>query len=106
MCCVRLERCRGTAEVAAAGVLPEGCWTLGAVDKLGVLALSKEVVLGIDLCAVECLMRCIFIIYSKLLGLGAARAAGVVLLLGTGVLLSIKQNCWGGSEPCCSMANR
>ena len=41
------------AEVAANGVLPEGCWTLGAVDKLGVLALSKEVVLGIDLRAVE-----------------------------------------------------
>ena len=70
MCCVRLERCRGTAEVAAAGVLPEGCWTLGAVDKLGVLALSKEVVLGIDLRAVECLVRCVrcVFIYSKLAG--------------------------------------
>ena len=31
MCCVRLERCRSTAGVAAevaAGVLPEGCWRL------------------------------------------------------------------------------
>ena len=25
VCCVRLERCCSTAEVAAAGVLPEGC---------------------------------------------------------------------------------
>jgi hypothetical protein len=47
------------AEVAAAGVLPEGCWTFGAV-MLGVLILSKEVVLGVDLRAVECLMRCVF----------------------------------------------
>ena len=30
---------------------------MGAVDKLGVLALSKEVVLGIDLRAVEYLVR-------------------------------------------------
>ena len=35
-------------------------------------------------------MRCVFVIYSKLLGLGAARAASVVLLLGTRVLLLIK----------------
>ena len=31
MCCVRLERCRSIAGVAAevaAGVLPEGCWIL------------------------------------------------------------------------------
>jgi len=31
VCCVRLERCRSTAGVAAevaAGVLPEGCWML------------------------------------------------------------------------------
>jgi hypothetical protein len=33
---------------------------------------------------------CVFVIYSKLLELDAAGAAGVVLLLGTGVLLSIK----------------
>jgi hypothetical protein len=38
---------------------------LGAVNKLGVLALSKEVVLGIDLRAVEYLVYCVFI-YSKL----------------------------------------
>jgi hypothetical protein len=40
VCCVRLERCRSTAGVAAevaAGVLPEGCWSFGAVE-LGVLA--------------------------------------------------------------------
>ena len=36
---------RKAAEVAVAGVLPEGCWTFGAV-MLGVLALSEEVVLG------------------------------------------------------------
>jgi len=41
------------AEVAADGVLPEGGWVLGAVNKLGVLALSKEVVLGVDLRAIE-----------------------------------------------------
>ena len=41
------------AEVAADGVLPEGGWVLGAVNKLGVLALSKEVVLGIDLRAIK-----------------------------------------------------
>jgi hypothetical protein len=34
---------------------------LGAINKLGVLALSKEVVLGINLRAVECLMRYVFI---------------------------------------------
>ena len=34
---------------------------LGAVNKLGVLVLSKEVVLGVDLRAVEYLMRCVFI---------------------------------------------
>ena len=38
--------------------------------------------------AVECLVRCVFVVYSKLLGLGAAGATGVVLLLGIGVLLS------------------
>ncbi|OCL00728.1 uncharacterized protein K441DRAFT_650162 [Cenococcum geophilum 1.58] len=42
----------GSAKVAA-GVLPEGCWVLGAIEKLGVLALSEEVVLGVDLRAVE-----------------------------------------------------
>jgi len=41
------------AEVAADGVLPEGCWVLGAVISWYILALSKEVVLGIDLRAVE-----------------------------------------------------
>ena len=43
------------AGVATAGVLSEGCWTFGAV-MLGVLALSEEVVLGVDFRAVECLM--------------------------------------------------
>jgi len=33
-------------------------------------------------------------------------AAGVVLLLGIGVLLAIERSCWGGSEPFCSIANR
>jgi len=33
-------------------------------------------------------MRCVFVVYSKLLELGAAGAAGVVLLLGIRVLLS------------------
>jgi hypothetical protein len=51
VCCISAAKV--AAEVAADGVLPEGCWTLGAVKKLGVLALSKEVVLGIDLRAVE-----------------------------------------------------
>jgi len=41
-----------------------------------VLVLSKEAVLGVNLRAIECLMRCVFVIYSKLLGLGAAGAAG------------------------------
>ena len=51
----KLVYCISAAEVAAkvaAGVLPEGCWMLGAV-MLEVLALSKEVVLGVDLRAVE-----------------------------------------------------
>ena len=43
------------ARVATAGVLSEGCWTFGAV-MLGVLALSEEVVLGVDFRAVECLV--------------------------------------------------
>ena len=75
--CVRLERCRSTAGVAAevaAGVLPEGCWMLGAVISWYVLALSKEVVLGIDLRAVECLVRCVFVVYSKLAGIGCCRS--------------------------------
>ena len=61
MCCVRLERCRSTAGVAAevaAGVLPEGGWVFGA-GILGVLALNKEVILGIGLRAVECLIWCV-----------------------------------------------
>jgi hypothetical protein len=44
VCYIRLERCRSTAEVAAkvaAGVLPEGCWTFGAVE-LGVRHLVKR----------------------------------------------------------------
>jgi hypothetical protein len=52
--------------------------------------LSKEVVLGVDLRAVECLMRCVFIYILSWLELGAAGAASVVLLLGTGMLLAIK----------------
>ena len=35
------------AEVAAAGVLPEGSWVFDAVNKLEVLALNKEVLLGL-----------------------------------------------------------
>ena len=48
---------------------------LGAVNKLGVLALSKEVVLGVDLRAIECLMRCVFIYILSWLELDAAGAA-------------------------------
>ena len=74
VCCTSAAKV--AAEVAADRVLPEGYWVLGAVDKLGVLALSKEVVLGINLRAIECLIRCVFI-YSKLARLwdaaGAAR---------------------------------
>ena len=78
------------AEVAAAGVLPEGCWMFGA-GMLGVLALSKEGVLGVDLCAVECLVRCVFDKYSKLAGVRLLPELLVwFLLLGTGVLLLIK----------------
>jgi len=49
--CVRLERCRSTAEVAAevaAGVLPEGCWMFVAV-KLGVRHLVKRSYWGLML---------------------------------------------------------
>ena len=62
------------AEVAAAGVLPEGSWILSAVNKLGVLALSKEVVLGVDLRAVKYLMCYIFNKYSKLAGVGCCQS--------------------------------
>ena len=44
MCCVRLERCRSTAGVAAevaAGVLPEGRWTLGAVKLVYCVRLER-----------------------------------------------------------------
>ena len=52
---------------------------MGAVNKLGVLVLSKEVVLGVNLRAVECLVCCVFDKYSKLArGWFAAGAAGVV----------------------------
>ena len=80
------------AEVAAevAGVLPEGCWTFGAIEKLGVLALNKEVVLGVDLRAVEYLVRCVFTYILSWLELDAAGAARVVLLLGIGLLLLIE----------------
>ena len=54
------------AEVAATGVLPEGGWILSAVNRLGVLALSKEVILGVDLRAVKYLIHCVFNKYSKL----------------------------------------
>ena len=89
MCCVRLERCRSTAGVAAevaAEVLPEGCWAFTAVE-LGVRRLVKRSYWGLICC---CRMSCALRIYCILswLGLGAAGAAGVVLLLGTGVLLS------------------
>jgi len=42
--CIRLERCRSTAEVAtevATGVLPKGCWMFIAVE-LGVRHLVKR----------------------------------------------------------------
>ena len=77
MCCIRLERCYSTARVAAevaAKVLPEGCWVLGTINKLGVLALNKEVVLGVDLRAVECFVRYVFNKYSKLAGVRCYRS--------------------------------
>lgn len=83
------------AEVATAGVLPEDCWTFGAV-MLGVLALSEEVVLGVDLRAVECLMRCAFI-YSKLTGVGCCRGCwcGFAARYWSA---AFDRSCWGGSE--------
>jgi len=51
VCCVRLERCRSTAGVAAkvaAKVLPEGCWAFGAI-KLGVWHLVKRLYWGLML---------------------------------------------------------
>ena len=42
--------------------------------KLGVLALSKEVVLGVDLRAVECFVRCVFVYILSWLELDAAGA--------------------------------
>ena len=58
---------------------------------LGVLALNKEVVLSVGLRAVECLVRCVAYLYSKLTGVGCCRSCWVlVLLLGTGLLLSIE----------------
>ena len=82
MCYIRLERCRsatGVAAEVAAGVLPEGRWMFGTA-MLGVLALSKEVVLGVDLRAVEYLVRyvafvrCVAYLYSKLAGVGCCRS--------------------------------
>ena len=74
VCCISAAEV--AAKVAADGVLPKGGWVLGAVDKLGVLALSKEVVLGINLRAVECLVRCVFVYILSWLELDAAGAAG------------------------------
>ena len=51
-----------------------GCWVL--LISWYILALSKEVVLGIDLRAVECLVRCVFVYILSWLELGAAGAAG------------------------------
>jgi hypothetical protein len=48
---VRLERCCSTAGVAAevaAGVLPEGCWVVGAIE-LGVRYLVKKLYWGLML---------------------------------------------------------
>jgi len=50
--CAVYSAAKVAAEVAAR-VLPEGYWVLGAIEKLGVLALSEEVVLGVNLRAVE-----------------------------------------------------
>ena len=48
-CCISWYTAYSAAELRCyAGVLPEGCWMLGAVKKLGVLALSEEVVLGVN----------------------------------------------------------
>jgi len=72
VCCVWLERCRSTTRVAAkvaTRVLPKGYWILGAVISWYILALSKEVVLGINLRAIKCLVHCVFVVYSKLAGI-------------------------------------
>ena len=45
-----------------------GYWI--AVNKLGVLVLSEEVVLGVNLRVVEYLVRCVFDKYFKLAGVG------------------------------------
>ena len=41
-----------------------------SISILGVLALSKKVVLGVNLHAIECLVRYVFNKYSKLAGVG------------------------------------
>ena len=56
------------ATEVAAGVLPKGCWIF-STSMLGVLALSKEGVLGVDLHTIEYLMRCVFNKYSKLVSI-------------------------------------
>ena len=48
VCCIRLKRCRSTTGVAAAGVLPEGCWVVGAI-KPGVWYLAKRSYWGLIL---------------------------------------------------------
>ena len=73
MCCIRLERCRSTAGVAAAGILPEGGWVLGAV-KLVCRQAQQRGLLGVDLRAVECFVRCVFVYILSWLELDAAGA--------------------------------
>ena len=94
--------CAAYSAAEVVGVLPEGYWTFSTV-MLGVLALSKEVVLGVVLRAVEYLIRCVAFVqcvaylYSKL-----ARVRLLLELLGIGFAArywsaTFKRSCWGGS---------
>jgi len=78
-CCISWYAAYSAAKVAAKvavnRVLPEGGWVLGAVNKLGVLALSKEVILGVNLRAIEYLIRCVFVYILSWLKLDTAGAS-------------------------------
>ena len=81
-CCISWYTVYSAAEVAAetaTRVLPEGGWVF-SVSMLGVLVLNKEVVLGVGLRAVECLIqciafvRCVAYLYFKLAGVRCCRS--------------------------------
>ena len=56
-------------KIAITRVLPKGGWTLNTINKLGVLALSKKVILGVNLHTVKYLIYCVFDKYSKPAGI-------------------------------------